>query len=240
MSTSTDDALLVRDLYAGYGNRPVLKGISMMARPGEIVAIIGHNGAGKSTFLKCVFGLLRASSGEIRINGREVLNTATGSVIAAGASFLPQGNRVFESLTVRQNLRIAGLPLQGDEANKAFDSVLSLFPALTSRLRQRAGDLSGGEKQMVALASTLMSSPRLLLLDEPSLGLAAPLVTETLRIVREYVARIGLSTVIVEQKVREVLTVSDRVYVFRNGEVSFSGDAKALLLDENCLRKAYL
>lgn len=230
----------VTGLVTGYHNKEVLHGVDLTVKGREVIALIGHNGAGKSTLLKAVFGLLRVWSGSVRIDGVSVTSEQPRAMLDRGLVYVPQGNRVFRDLTVRENLKMAGVTLRTPHAEaSAVERVLELFPVLEERLHQRAASLSGGEKQMLALANGLMLSPRLLLLDEPSLGLAPSLVSSTLQRLRTLVDDIGVALLVVEQKVREVLAVSDRVLVLRNGSVSFSGSASTLR-DEERLRSVYL
>jgi len=202
--------------------------------------MIGHNGAGKSTLLKAIFGMLPIWQGRLRLDGKEIPRPVPRALLVNGVAYVPQGNRVFTDLTVRENLEMGGVTIPNkSRLRTSVDRVLSLFPALQSRLRQRAGTLSGGEKQMVALAMGLMTSPRLLLLDEPSLGLAPPLVALAMSHIQRVNRDSHVSVLIVEQKVREVLKIAHRVYVLRNGEVSFTGPS-ASLRDEARLREVFL
>ena len=232
--------LSVRSLITGYGKKQVVNGVSLEIAPGEIVALIGHNGAGKSTLLKALFGLLPIWSGEVAFNGDDLQKPKPRDLLRAGVAYVPQGNRVFTDLTVRENLEMGGVTLSNKAQLKdGIERVFTLFPALKPELRRRAGTLSGGEKQMLALGNALILSPRLLLLDEPSLGLAPPLVREALTRIKEINRDSGVTVLIVEQKVREVLKIAHRVYVLRNGLVSFSGPADSLS-DDVKLREVYL
>lgn len=232
--------LHVSDLVTGYGKREVVKGVSIEVASGGIVALIGHNGAGKTTLLKAIFGLIPIWSGEVTL-ANEVLQLPTPrSLLHAGVAYVAQGNRVFPDLSVRENLEMGGLTVPSRALlNEGIERALDLFPALKPRLRQRAGTLSGGEQQMLALSNVLVLSPRLLLLDEPSLGLAPRLVSHALARIKEVSANSGAAVLVVEQKVREVLRIADRVYVLRNGKVSFSGPALDLH-DDAKLREIYL
>jgi len=233
-------ALNILGLTTGYGRQTVLHDVSIEVRAGEIVALIGHNGAGKSTLLKAVFRLLPVSSGQVLFEGKDLQGVPPDQMLKRGVAYVPQGNRVFPSLSVQENLQIAAQILKDPgERSTAIDRVLSIFPALSRRIRQRAGTLSGGEKQMLALSSALVISPRLLLLDEPSLGLSPALVTEAMERVVKIKAQTGASVLIVEQKVRQVLRISQRVYVLRRGVVNFSGNAETLQ-DEAKLKEVYL
>jgi len=235
-----DTLLDVDSLVSGYGKKQVLGGVSLSVGRGEIVAIIGHNGAGKSTLLKAIFGMIPIWKGKVRYNGQPVGPLQPRGLIRAGISYVPQGNRVFGDLTVRENLDVAGVTLSnGRSRREGVARALSEYPTLKARLTQRAATLSGGEKQMLALAMSLVISPRLILLDEPSLGLAPPLVTDELRRIHTVSQERGVSILIVEQKVREVLKIANRVVVIRAGNVSFSGRA-AELQDEQRLHEAYL
>lgn len=232
--------LSAANLVAGYRKRQVLKGVSLNVMSGEIVALIGHNGAGKSTLLKAVFGVIPIWQGRVILDGQTVESPSPRKLLRAGVAYVPQGNRVFNDLTVRENLEIGSMILPSKALiDEGIDRVFSLFPSLKSRLKQRAGTMSGGEKQMLALGNALILSPRLLLLDEPSLGLAPPLVSDALERIQEISRSLGVSALIVEQKVREVLKIAQRVYVLRNGSVSFSGPTSELTDDKN-LREVYL
>lgn len=230
--------LKVESLVAGYGKKQVLNGVSLNVAAGEIVALIGHNGAGKSTLLKAVFGLLPIWEGKVSLDGEPLDSPNPRKLLKAGVSYVPQGNRVFTDLTVRENLDIAGITVPNKARLKeGVARVLALFPALLPRLRQRAGTLSGGEKQMLALANGLVVSPRMLLADEPSLGLAPQLVSGALHHIQNLNRNHSVTVLIVEQKVREVLTIAHRAYVLRNGQVSFDGPTSSL--DDAKLREVY-
>ncbi len=237
---SEDGCLLsVEALVTGYGKKQVLAGVNLDVNRGEIVALIGHNGAGKSTLLKAVFGLLPVWDGNVFLDGEKLDSPTPRKLLRSGIAYVPQGNRVFTDLTVRENLEMGGVTLPKGHMKEGIDRAFSLFPALKPRLRQRAGTLSGGEKQMLALANALVLSPRLLLLDEPSLGLAPLLVKEALSHIQHISRDSAASVLIVEQKVGEVLRIADRVYVLRNGAVSFSGSSDSLKEDAK-LREVYL
>ena len=231
--------LSVEALITGYGKKQVLAGVDLDVNRGEIVALIGHNGAGKSTLLKAVFGLLPVWDGNVCLDGKKLDSPTPRKLLRSGVAFVPQGNRVFTDLTVRENLEMGGVTLPKERLKEGVDRAFSLFPALKPRLRQRAGTLSGGEKQMLALANALIISPRLILLDEPSLGLAPLLVSEALDRIRDICRTQGATALIVEQKVREVLRIADRVCVLRNGAVSFRGSSDSLR-DDAKLREVYI
>ncbi len=230
--------LRAESLATGYGKKQVLNGVSLSLMQREVVAMVGHNGAGKSTLLKVLFGLIPLWEGRIFLDGRFLQSVNPRELLRAGMVYVPQGNRVFTDLTVHENLKIAGITLgNGRRLDCGMERALSLFPPLKPRLRQRAGTLSGGEKQMLALAKALVLSPRVLLLDEPSLGLAPPLVSDSLGRIQHISRDSGVAVLIVEQKVREVLRIAQRVYVLRNGQVSFEG--LTTTLDDQQLRQAY-
>lgn len=226
-------------LVTGYGKKQIVNGVALEVASGEIVALIGHNGAGKSTLLKSVFGLIPLWKGEIVFDGKVLAAPTPLRMIQEGVGYVPQGNRVFTELTVQENLEIGGHTLAGRESLKqGIERSLALFPSLKAKLRQIAGNLSGGEKQMLALANALVLSPRFLLLDEPSLGLAAPLISVAFTHIQQINRELGISVLIVEQKVREVLKIAHRIYVLRNGTISFVGVADAL--NDTKLREVYL
>jgi branched-chain amino acid transport system ATP-binding protein len=240
LANEADALLEVDSIVTGYGKRQVVKGVTLKVAPGEIVALIGHNGAGKSTLLKAIFGLLPIWDGQVVFSGMSLDGQKPRDLLHTGIAYVPQGNRVFTDLTVRENLEMGGVTLTSkSRLNAGLERAFTLFPGLKMRLRQRAGTLSGGEKQMLALANALILSPRMLLLDEPSLGLAPPLVTGALARIEQITRDSNCAVLIVEQKVREVLKIAHRVYVLRNGLVSFSG-AAAALNDEAQLRRVYL
>ena len=232
--------LQVDSLVSGYGQKQVLGGVDVAVNAGEIVAIIGHNGAGKSTLLKAIFGMIPVWAGRIVHNGEQIERLEPRNWLNRGVVYVPQGNRVFCDMSVRENLEVATTSIRSkSDRGAGIDRALLHFPQLANRLRQRAGTLSGGEKQMLALACAWVLSPRLLLLDEPSLGLAPPLVTEAMGRISATVKGSGVSVLIVEQKVREVLKIANRVCVLRNGSVSYWGPSQELL-DPAKLREAYL
>ena len=234
------ELLRVDGLVTGYGKKRVVDGVTLDVASGEIVALIGHNGAGKSTLLKGIFGLLPIWEGSVYIDGARVSPVRPRTLLGLGIAYVPQGNRVFGDLSVVQNLEMGGTTV-GDrrKVRGRIAEVLTLFPELSPRLRQRAATLSGGEKQILALATGLITSPRLLLLDEPSLGLAPARLSQALTYVANISRHSQVAVVIVEQKVREVLKIAQRVYVVRNGQLSYSGVASSLQ-DDAALREVYL
>ncbi|MEB2343552.1 MAG: ABC transporter ATP-binding protein [Deltaproteobacteria bacterium] len=229
--------LAVEGLEVAYGAIRALRGVDFVVEPGEIVTLIGSNGAGKSTLLRAVSGLLRPAAGRITFEGRDVTGWRADRLVAAGISHVPEGRRIFANLSVRENLQMGGY-LQPAREAEGLERVLALFPRLRERLAQPAGTLSGGEQQMLAIGRALMAEPRLLLLDEPSLGLAPLLVRQIFEIVGEINAQ-GTTVVLVEQNARQALRVARRAYVLETGVVALAGDASALEQDPR-VREAYL
>jgi branched-chain amino acid transport system ATP-binding protein len=230
--------LAVQDLVAGYGPAPVLHGATLNVAPGEIVALLGSNGAGKSTFNNNVSGLFRAWAGRINFGDDDITASDPAQIVAKGLIQVPEGRRVFPNLSVRENL-LLGAYRRG-HANRArnFERVLDTFPRLRERLAQAAGTLSGGEQQMLAIGRGLMAEPRLLILDEPSLGLS-PLLVEEMFALIERLNKEGLAVLLVEQNVVQSLAIAHRAYVMENGRIVLSGEARTLAGDPE-LRKAYL
>jgi ABC-type branched-subunit amino acid transport system ATPase component len=239
----SEDSLPILDvnsLVTGYSKKQVVNGVTLQVKSGEVVALIGPNGAGKSTILKAIFGLVPIWEGEVSFDSGTLRTSNQRELLRAGITYIPQGNRVFTDLSVYENLEMAGVTLDTKEQlSKGMERVFSLFPPLKSRLKQRASTLSGGEKQMLALANALVLSPRLLLLDEPSLGLAPPLMSESFERIKRMSSDHNVAALVVEQKVREVLKVAHRVYVIHNGTVTFSGAADTLA-SETKLREVFL
>jgi branched-chain amino acid transport system ATP-binding protein len=232
--------LEIRELETGYGKKQVLFGLSMDVREREIVALIGPNGAGKSTLLKTVCGLIPAWKGEILFEGLPTNGATPAQNVARGIAFAPQGSRVFHDLTVKENLEIGGFQLPRKVARERIAHVLETFPILKERLRQDAGRLSGGEQQMLALARALVPQPKLLMLDEPSLGLAPNLVGTVFEKITEINRESGVAILIVEQKVREVLAICGRVYSMKLGKVAFEGPPDDLKHDKAKLKHLFL
>jgi len=231
--------LVIKELDAGYGKKQVLFGLSMDVRDSEIVALIGPNGAGKSTVLKTVCGLIPAWKGGIIFDGSPTNGNTPAQNVTRGITLAPQGSRVFHHMTVMENLEVGGFQLPHKTVTGRIAHVLKLFPTLKERIRQNAGKLSGGEQQMLALARALIPEPRLLMLDEPSLGLSPQLVGAVFEKIIE-IKESGVSILIVEQKVREVLTVCSRVYSLRLGTVAFEGAPEDLQHDKAKLRQLFL
>jgi ABC-type branched-subunit amino acid transport system ATPase component len=226
-------ALLEVDaLESGYGDALVLRGVSLRAGRDEIVSLIGPNGAGKSTLLKTIYGLVPPRAGSIRIEGREITGLRADRLTRAGVNFVPQVDNVFPSLSVAENLKVSVLPMPRSERGEAVARVEALFPIVRERARQRAGTLSGGQRKLVALARAVVTKPSLLLLDEPSAGLAPKAVAEVFDKLRE-IASLGIGIVMVEQNARRALALSHRGYVLDMGRNAFEGTGRDLLADPN-------
>jgi branched-chain amino acid transport system ATP-binding protein len=230
--------LEVRGLAAGYGALPVLRGIDFSIGAGEIVAVLGSNGAGKSTLNNTLSGLLKASAGAIRFCDIEIAGAAPAAIVALGLIQVPEGRRVFPNLTVRENLEMGSYRRGRAHRTQNLDRVSAIFPRLRERMDQRAVTLSGGEQQMLAIGRGLMAEPRLLILDEPSLGLSPLLVEEMFELISGIRAQ-GLSVLLVEQNVVQSLGIADRAYVLEHGQFALTGPA-ATLLDDPRLRQTYL
>lgn len=231
--------LVLEDVNVYYGAIHALKGISFEVNKGEIVTLIGSNGAGKSTSLKTISGLLRPKSGKITFKGENLATVPPQSIVSKGISQVPEGRRVFANMTVIENLEL-GAYLRKDktEIKKAMQHVYELFPRLLERNKQISGTLSGGEQQMLAMGRALMSQPELLLLDEPSMGLAPILVKQIFSIIKEINAS-GTTILLVEQNAHMALSIANRAYVLETGKIVLSGDSKELAASEE-VRKAYL
>lgn len=231
--------LEIIDLCAAYGETGVLHGISLTADPGQITAIIGANGAGKSTMLKCVTGLLKPSRGRILWEGRDLSKVSTAGIVSLGVTMVPEGRHIFPQMTVAENLDM-GAYLRHDKDGIKEDRawVIELFPSLHSRLRQQAGTLSGGEQQMLAVGRALMSAPKLLLMDEPSMGLAPVIVEEVFRAIGR-IRQMGKTVLLVEQNAVLTLTIADKGYVLELGNMVLTGTGQELLHNPK-VEKAYL
>ncbi len=231
--------LEVRGLKVAYGGINAVKGIDLAVRTGELVALIGANGAGKTTTLKALCGLLKPTAGSVHYDGQDITGTPAFALVKRGLALVPEGRGVFARLTVEENLAM-GAYLRSDKAEIALDCerAYATFPRLAERRSQLAGTLSGGEQQMLAIMRALMGKPRLLLLDEPSMGLAPIVVQKIFETIRA-VAREGVTLLLIEQNARLALQTCDRGYVMESGTITLSGDAKALL-DNPEVRRAYL
>jgi len=233
--------LAIRDLHAAYGNIEALKGIDLDVKRGEIVALIGANGAGKSTLMMTIFGRPRARSGEILFDGEDITHTPTHELARLRIAQSPEGRRIFPRMSVAENLQMGADATEASESEHAADleRVLTLFPRLKERLTQRGGTLSGGEQQMLAIGRALMSRPRLLMLDEPSLGLAPLITRQIFDAIRTLNLNDGLTVLIVEQNANHALKLAHRGYVMVNGLITMSGVANELL-ERPEIRAAYL
>jgi branched-chain amino acid transport system ATP-binding protein len=231
--------LQVADLKLGYKGILAIQGVSFAANEGEITVIIGANGAGKSTIMKGISGLLPVMGGSITFEGANITNMPAHEIVRAGIAQVPEGRMTFANMTVEQNLSLGAFTV-GDSAKKEelHASVYEMFPILKERLMQKAGTLSGGEQQMLAIARGLMSDPKLILLDEPSLGLAPMLVAQIFQFIRT-IREIGKTILLVEQNVHEALDLADRAYVLQTGQVVIEGSGKELL-GSDLVKKAYL
>lgn len=231
--------LKVESIDVFYGNIQALKGVSLEVKKGEIVTLIGANGAGKSTLLKTISGLLKPKQGDILYEGTSIAGKAAQTIVKQGISHVPEGRRIFANMTVEENLELgAFLRKDKQEIQQDFEKVYHLFPRLYERRKQLAGTLSGGEQQMLAIGRSLMARPRLLLLDEPSMGLAPLLVKTIFRIIEE-INSFGTTILLVEQNAHMALSVADRAYVIESGRVVLSGTAQELNASEQ-VKKAYL
>jgi branched-chain amino acid transport system ATP-binding protein len=230
--------LKITDLHAGYGKVNVLHGISLEVRAGECVALVGANGAGKTTSLKCICGLLQPSAGRIEFEGRRIDGLSGHSIVRRGITMCPEGRQVFADMSVLENLQM-GAHIRSDPKQQAdLEQMLMLFPILRSRLRTRAGSLSGGEQEMLAIARALMSRPRLCIFDEPSLGLAPKIVAEVEQTLAAIKA-MGTTILLVEQNAAMALRLANRAYVFEAGEVVLQGSGEELQHHPQ-ITKAYL
>jgi branched-chain amino acid transport system ATP-binding protein len=231
--------LELADVHVRYGNILALQGVSLHVDQGELIALIGANGAGKSTTLRAISGLQRPSEGTITFEGADITSASTDRIVGLGISHCPEGRRIFGSLTVAENLRLGAVSVSDQAAVAAeLENVFELFPLLNERLGQAGGTLSGGEQQMLAIGRALMSRPRLLLLDEPSLGLAPILVQQVFQTIRE-INEQGTTILLVEQNALQALSIAHRGYVLQTGDVVLTGPASELITNET-VRKAYL
>ena len=237
-TTQAKSLLKVDDIHVYYGSIHAIKGVSFEVNEGEIVTLIGANGAGKSTTLNTVAGLLKPRTGGIAFEGRAITGMSASRIVSLGMALCPEGRRVFLQMTVQENLEMGGYTRPAAEIESSLADVYERFPRLKERYRQTAGTLSGGEQQMLAMGRALMSKPKLLMLDEPSMGLAPILVEQIFDIIKE-LHKAGTTILLVEQNAQMALSIADRAYVLETGTVSMSGSAKELLNDER-VQKAYL
>ena len=231
--------LEIKDIEVYYGVIQALKGISFEVNQGEVIALIGANGAGKTTTLQTITGLLQAKRGSISFEGKDITRTPAHNIVKLGIAHVPEGRRVFSNLTVYQNLRMGAYTrADKNEIEESLNLVYERFPRLQERKNQMAGTLSGGEQQMLAMGRALMSNPRLLLLDEPSMGLSPLLVSEIFDII-ESISKQGVTILLVEQNAKKALSIADRGYVLETGNIVMEDSAQALLNNED-IKKAYL
>jgi len=230
--------LEIRDLQVYYGSIHAIKGVSFDVNEGEIVTLIGANGAGKSTTLNTLAGLLKARTGSVIFNGKNLTTTPANKIVSLGMALCPEGRRVFQQMTVRENLEMGGYTRPADENAKTIEDIFKRFPRLKEREKQVAGTLSGGEQQMLAMGRALMSKPKLLMLDEPSMGLAPILVEQIFGIITE-LHKAGTTILLVEQNAQMALSIANRAYVLETGTIVKDGPAHELMNDDD-VRKAYL
>jgi branched-chain amino acid transport system ATP-binding protein len=233
-------ALAIEDIVAGYGGVPVLDGLSVSARPGTITAVLGANGAGKTTLLRTISGLVRPRRGRVLVDGANLARRPPEDIARAGVAHVPEGQGVITELTVEENLRLGALTRRGGAVRSAaLNDAYQRFPMLAERRRRPAGMLSGGERQILVIARALMAAPRVLLLDEPSLGLAPRMVAQVMDLVRKLRDEAGLTVLLVEQNARSALAIADSGIVLNLGKVVAADDAAALAADVG-LRRHYL
>ena len=231
--------LEVKDLEVDYGIIKAIKGISFEVNEGEVIALIGANGAGKTTILHTITGLLSPKKGQVIFEGNDITKTPAHKIVSLGMAHVPEGRRVFANLTVYQNLKLGAYTRKDKEGIEAsLEMVYKRFPRLEERKNQLAGTLSGGEQQMLAMGRALMSHPKIILMDEPSMGLSPILVNEIFDIIRS-VNEAGTTVLLVEQNAKKALAIADRAYVLETGKIVTSGDAKKLM-DDEAIKKAYL
>jgi len=231
--------LKVSDLQVYYGVIQAVKGISFEVDKGEVIALIGANGAGKTTILHTITGLIQAKSGKIKFEGRDITKLPGHKIVELGMAHVPEGRRVFSELTVLENLNLgAYIRKDKDAVRKSLEMVYKSFPRLEERKSQLAGTLSGGEQQMLAMGRALMSKPEIILMDEPSMGLSPIFVNEIFKIIKE-ISDSGTTVLLVEQNARKALSIADRAYVLETGTIALTGAAKDLLNDDS-VKKAYL
>jgi branched-chain amino acid transport system ATP-binding protein len=231
--------LEIKDLWVHYGKAEALKGISVNIEEGSIATLLGANGAGKTTTLRTISGLKRPTRGEIWYRGERIDKLLPHEIVKRGIAHVPEGRQLFYSLSVAQNLVMGAYLLKGKrDFERNLNSMLEHFPALRDRMNYTASDLSGGEQQMVAVARALMSNPKVLLMDEPSMGLSPIMVSEVAKIINQ-IKKTGVTIVLVEQNARMALKLADTAYILEVGNITSKGDAKAIAQDEN-LMKAYL
>lgn len=231
--------LSVKDLEVHYGVIKAIKGVSFEVNEGEVIALIGANGAGKTTILHTVSGLIKPSKGSITFEGKEITKVPAHKIVSLGMAHVPEGRRVFSQLTVLENLKMGAYTRKDKtEMEETLDMIYKRFPRLEERKNQVAGTLSGGEQQMLAMGRALMSHPKIILMDEPSMGLSPIFVEEIFKIIRDISAG-GTTVLLVEQNAKKALAIANRAYVLETGNITLEGDAKKLMDDES-VKKAYL
>ena len=231
--------LELQDVEVAYGDLPALRGVSLDVEEGETLSVVGANGAGKTTMLRAISGLLRPRAGRILLDGARLDRMPSPVIVARGVVQVPEGRKIFPGLTVKENLELGSyVAAARAHRRESLERVLGLFPRLAERQRQAAGTMSGGEQQMLAIGRALMARPRILMLDEPSLGLAPIIVQEIFRIIAE-INRVGTTVLLVEQNTRQALSLSRRGYVLENGRIALEGSGADLLGNEH-VRRAYL
>lgn len=238
MTSPQSDLLVVNNLRSGYGRVEVLRGINLAVREGQLVALLGSNGAGKTTFNHTVCGLVRAWTGQVVFAGEELTKLTSRKIVQSGLIQVPEGRKIFPNLSVIENLELGSFARARERRASNLDRMLTLFPRLRERSSQLAGTLSGGEQQMLAISRGLMAEPKLLILDEPSLGLSPLLVEEMFDLIKRIRAE-NISILLVEQNVAQALEVADKAYVLENGTIRFEGGPQELLASD-ALRQAYL
>ena len=231
--------LEVKDLQVSYGMIQAIKGISFEVNQGEVIALIGANGAGKTTILHTVTGLLAPKAGSIMFEGQDITKVPAHKIVSMGMAHVPEGRRVFAQLSVYDNLKMGAYTRKDkNEIEESLEMVYKRFPRLEERKNQMAGTLSGGEQQMLAMGRALMSKPKIILMDEPSMGLSTIFVNEIFNIIQE-VSASGTTVLLVEQNAKKALSIADRAYVLETGNIALEGDAKILMNDDS-IKKAYL
>ena len=231
--------LEVKDLQVYYGMIQAIKGISFEVNQGEVIALIGANGAGKTTILHTITGLISPKAGSITFEGKDLIKTPAHKIVSMGMAHVPEGRRVFSTLSVYENLKMGAYTRNSKtEIEESLENVYKRFPRLEERKNQLAGTLSGGEQQMLAMGRALMSKPKIILMDEPSMGLSPIFVNEIFGIIQE-VSASGTTVLLVEQNAKKALSIADRAYVLETGTIALEGDAKVLMNDDS-IKKAYL
>jgi branched-chain amino acid transport system ATP-binding protein len=231
--------LKVQDLYVYYGPIEAIHGVSFEVQKNEIVSILGSNGAGKTTILKTISGVLKPKSGVITFDGKVINSLEPSEIVKLGIIHVPEGRHIFPDLTVKENLILGGYFLPQKEIKNQIDYVFQIFPVLKERINQKAGSLSGGEQQMLAIGRGLMAKPKILLLDEPSLGLAPIVISTIFNILSELSKKENFSVLLVEQNAKKALTISDRGYILMNGLIILSGESSTLK-DKEEVKRLYL